>query len=281
MNVPASSSPFRSDVLKGLVVLVTGGGTGINFGIACQMAAHGANLSLMGRRKEVVEKSAQQLIDNFKCKTIAFQGDVRNYSDCEKVVTETVASLGRLDVLVNGAAGNFLCPAEKLSSNGFKTVIDIDLMGSFNMNRASFSFLQNSKSALIIHISATLGYTATPFQVHAAAAKVAVDSMTRTLALEWGRYGIRVCGIAPGPIENTEGFSRLVVGIEPKQLSSRIPIGRVGTVDDIGYCAVYLASPVASFITGHTVVVDGASWLGKPIPNEATIPDTRNKKSKL
>jgi len=223
-------------------------------------------------------------------KTTLSLRDVRKYEDCEKVVLDTVEKLGQLDVLVNGAAGNFLSPAEKLSSNAFKTIQDIDLIGSFNMNRAAFSSLRTSKSALIIHITATLGYTATPFQVHASAAKVAIDSMTRTLALEWGRYGIRVCGIAPGPIGNTEGFSRLsrlfvLPGQAPQDNTKclfKIPLGRVGHVDDIGYCAVFLASSAASFISGHTIVVDGAEWLAKPIPPESILEGLAPKKiSKL
>jgi len=161
----------------------------------------------MGRRKEVLEKAVQQLVDEINCHAIANLWDVRKYEDCEKVVLDTVEKLGQLDVLVNGAAGNFLSPAEKLSSNAFKTIQDIDLIGSFNMNRAAFSSLRTSKSALIIHITATLGYTATPFQVHSSAAKVGIDSMTRTLALEWGRYGIRVCGIAPGVLKTVYGLS--------------------------------------------------------------------------
>jgi len=155
------------------------------------------------------------------------------------------------------------------------------------MNRAAFSSLRSSKSALIIHITATLGYSATPFQVHAAAAKVAIDSMTRTLALEWGRFGIRVCGIAPGPIGNTEGFSRLSgLSVQaPQDITQgifKIPIGRIGHVDDIGYCAVFLASSAASFISGHTIVVDGAEWLSKPIPPESVLVGLApKKKSKL
>lgn len=249
-------------------MLITGGGSGINYGVARQMAAHGAHLCLMGRRKEVVENAAQTIATDFGCKAVAVQGDVRKYEDCEKAVAEAVSHLGGLDVLVNGAAGNFLAQAEKLTSNGFRTVIEIDLIGTFNMSRAAFPHLTASKrSPLILNISATLGYGATPLQIHASAAKMGVDSVTRSLAMEWGRFGIRVCGVAPGPIADTEGFQRL--GGELSKPTD-VPIQRFGVVNDIGYSAVYLASAAGSFITGHTLVVDGGAWLVKQYPNDFT-----------
>jgi len=256
-----SESPFKPDVLRGYVVLITGGGTGINFGIARQMAAHGAHLALMGRRKEVVEKSCADLTSEFGSETLAIQGDVRKYEDAERAIAETVKHFGKIDVLLNGAAGNFLSPAEKLSSNGFKVVIEIDLVGTFNMCRAAYSELSRSRSGVIINISATIGYTQTPFMIHASAAKVGVDSLTRSLAVEWGKDGIRVCGIAPGTIQGTEGFKRL----DGENRLPTIPLGRFGTTDDIGYSAVFLASKAASYISGDTLVVDGAAWLWKPI----------------
>ena len=176
----------------------------------------------------------------------------------------TKEELGPIDVLVAGAAGNFLCPAEQLSANGFKTVIDIDLLGSFNASRAAFEQLKDTRGS-IIFISAGQAFTPYAFQLHVAAAKAGIDMMMRNLALEWGRYGIRVNSIAPGPIEGTEGMKRLASPAALEQIRQAVPLGRLGTVDDIGQLAVFLASPLASYITGTLVVADG----GQNLPGSA------------
>eukprot|EP01129_Flabellula_baltica_P009576 TRINITY_DN3931_c0_g1_i2.p1 TRINITY_DN3931_c0_g1~~TRINITY_DN3931_c0_g1_i2.p1 ORF type:complete len:186 (+),score=36.93 TRINITY_DN3931_c0_g1_i2:322-879(+) len=168
------------------------------------------------------------------------------------------------DILVNGAAGNFLVPAEDLSSNGFNTVISIDLQGTFNMCRASFEALRdNPGDTVILNITATLGYTATHFQIHASAAKMGIESLTRSLALEWGPFGIRCLSIAPGPVADTEGMSRLSAGFEDLAAES-CPIGRTGTVYEIGLLATYLASSASTWVTGATYVIDGGQWLFRP-----------------
>jgi len=174
-----------------------------------------------------------------------------------------VKHFGRLDILINGAAGNFLCSAADLSSNAFQTVIAIDLLGTFNMSRAAFQALSASKGC-IINISATLHYGATIYQTHASAAKAGVDSITRSLAIEWGKYGIRINGIAPGPIAETEGMKRLGAGIGEEAISEKIPLRRFGTAHEIGFTAIFLACKSASgYISGDTIVVDGASWLAR------------------
>jgi len=182
--------------------------------------------------------------------------------DCKASIAATVAKFGKLDILVNGAAGNFLCAPEDLSPNGFKTVMEIDTIGTFYMSRSAFEPLKNS-SGIIINMSATLHYLATHYQIHASAAKAGVDSITRSLALEWGKYGIRVNGIAPGPIENTEGFSRLAGNSDEvtAKVSETIPLRRTGKTVDIALTALFLASPAASYISGQTIVVDGGSVL--------------------
>lgn len=256
-------SPFRPDLLQGHVALITGGGTGICHGIAEAFGRHGASLMLMGRRVEVVEQAAA----NFRAqgiKAAAVQGDVRDAESCAKAITATEQAFGKLDILVNGAAGNFLCPTEKLSSNGFKTVIDIDLNGTFNMCKAAFVALKAAGNAVILNISATLHYQGTLMQPHVMAAKAGIDALGRNLACEWGPYGIRVVGIAPGAIGDTEGMRRLAPLGADKKLAAEIPLGRLGTVNDIAKAAVYLVSDAASYVSGEILVVDGAQWLVKP-----------------
>ena len=169
-----------------------------------------------------------------------------------------------MDVLVCGAAGNFLVPAEKLSANGFKTVIDIDLLGSFNASRAAFEQLKETRGS-IIFISAGMAYMPHAFQVHVGAAKAGIDMMMKDLALEWGRHGIRTNSIVPGPIEGTEGMKRLSSPAQKEMFINAIPLRRMGTVDDIGQTAAFLASPLASYISGCVVVVDG----GQNLPGSA------------
>eukprot|EP00005_Dracoamoeba_jomungandri_P001544 CAMPEP_0174262512 /NCGR_PEP_ID=MMETSP0439-20130205/13018_1 /TAXON_ID=0 /ORGANISM="Stereomyxa ramosa, Strain Chinc5" /LENGTH=294 /DNA_ID=CAMNT_0015347231 /DNA_START=29 /DNA_END=913 /DNA_ORIENTATION=- len=267
-----STSPFRSDVLDGRVALISGGGSGIGFAIAQAVVEHGGKVVIMGRRENVLEEASSKLNAITKDSAHFVQGDVRSYESAQTVVEQTVEKFGKLNLLVNCAAGNFLCPAKDLSSNGFKTVVDIDLNGTFNMCRAAFSSLKAAGNSLIINITATLHYAATWWQLHPSSAKAGVDALTRNLALEWGSYGIRTAGIAPGPIKDTEGMSRLSASMLQDQKNvleegakKNIPVGRLGTVEDIAYMAVYLATDAASFISGETIVVDGGSWLYTPV----------------
>src|SRR5947208_77748 len=167
---------------------------------------------------------------------------------------------GDVAFVTGGAAGNFLCAAEELSPNGFGTVVDIDLKGTFNVCRATFAQLKEHRGQ-ILNISATLHYQGTPMQLHVSAAKAGVDALTRNLAVEWGRYGIRVNAIAPGPIEDTEGMKRLVPEPIKQRLLKGIPLGRFGRIADIEQAAVFICSDAASFINGEVLVVDGGQWL--------------------
>jgi len=258
-------SPFRKDLLNGKVVLVTGGGSGINFGIAEAFAEHGCHIVLMGRRKNVLEESSAILEKKYGAQVLFVPGDVRNYDDCVHVIDDTIKRFGRLDVLVNGAAGNFLVKAENLSSNGFKSVISIDLLGTFNMCRSAFQALKNNPDGdtLIINITATIGYTATPYQIHASAAKMGVESLTRSIALEWGEYGIRSVAIAPGPVQNTQGINVFAEAGNLDQIIKTIPVGRLGTSYEIGLISVFLTTKAASWITGICIVADGGQFLFK------------------
>jgi peroxisomal 2,4-dienoyl-CoA reductase len=258
----AMDSVFRSDLLEGKVALVTGGGSGICKGIARAFMAHGAHVAVLGRNAERLEEAAEALAAETGGQALASPADVRDPAAVGTAVDRALERFGRLDIVVNGAAGNFLAPAAQLSPNGFRTVLDIDAAGTFNVCKAAFDRCLAKSGGHILNISATLHYAATPLQVHASAAKAAVDSITRTLAVEWGPLGIRVAGIAPGPIENTEGTARLAPGDMRDRLTQCIPIGRFGRIDEVAQVALFLVSPAASLVHGETVVADGGAWLG-------------------
>src|SRR5882724_4294487 len=256
---------FVEGILNGHVAFVTGGGTGITGGVARALAEAGASVALVSRKIEHLEPAAKAINDARahnpnKGEAFAVAADVRNFEEIEEAILATVVRFGKIDIVINGAAGNFLSPAEALSPNGFGTVVDIDLKGTFNVCRAAFAELKEHRGQ-ILNISATLHYLGTPMQLHVSAAKAGVDALTRNLAVEWGRYGIRVNGIAPGPIEDTEGMKRLVPEPVKEKLKKNIPLGRFGRISDIEKAALFLCSDAASFINGEVLVVDGGQWL--------------------
>ena len=258
---------FSRDLLAGKAALVTGGGTGICRGIALALAAHGCDVAILSRKADHLEPTARE-IDSLGRRSVPLTADVRDPSAVEDAVTKAAAKLGRLDILVNGAAGNFLCLAEDLSPNAFGTVVDIDLKGTFNVTRAALPHLKKSRG-VVLNISATLQYLGTPAQVHAAAAKAGIDALTRGLAVEWGAYGVRVNGIAPGPIAETEGVKRLLVGPAKRRIEQKTPLGRLGAIEDIANAALFLCSNAAAHVTGVTLVVDGGLWLASTWMAEA------------
>jgi 2,4-dienoyl-CoA reductase [(3E)-enoyl-CoA-producing], peroxisomal len=260
----SDASIFRDDVLAGRVAVVTGGGTGICRGIARAYLAHGARVCITSRKQEVLDEAAAELAASTGGEVLAVAADVRDPAQVQAVIDRTVERFGRLDTLVNGAAGNFLAPAAALSPNAFKTVVEIDLVGSFHASRAAFPALSEAGDGLILNISATLQYHGTPLQLHASAAKAGVDAMTRNLAVEWGQFGVRVCAIAPGPIGDTEGMRRLAPGETAERMTRGIPLGRFGRIDEIASMAVYLRSPAAAYITGAIFVVDGGQCVAVP-----------------
>ena len=256
---------FADGILEGHVAFVTGGGTGITGGVARALAEAGAKVALVSRSLEHLEPAAKAINDAGGANStigeaLAVAADVRKPDEVEKAIAATVERFGKIDIVVNGAAGNFLCKAEELSPNGFGTVVDIDLKGTFNVCRASFEELKKNQGQ-ILNISATLHYLGTPMQIHVSAAKAGVDALTRNLAVEWGRYGIRVNAIAPGPIGDTEGMKRLVPEPIKEKLKQRIPLGRFGLIADIENAAVFLCSEAANYINGAVLVVDGGHWL--------------------
>lgn len=254
-------SVFRDDLLDGRVAFVTGGGSGICKGIVRTYLAHGARAAIVSRKADRLEAAANELSNATGRECLACPADVRNPQDIEGAIERTLERFGRIDVVVNGAAGNFLAPAAQLSYNGFRTVVEIDTVGTWNVSKAAFQRWLRDHGGHVINISATLHYAATPLQVHASAAKAGVDAITRTLALEWGQFGIQVNGIAPGPIAETEGLARLAPGELRDRVVRSIPLRRLGTIDDIANCALWLVSGAASYVHGETIVVDGGAWL--------------------
>jgi len=252
-------SVFAPNLLAGKAALVTGGGSGIGAGIAKLLAHHGAKVALVGRTLEKLEKVAAEITSAGGVASV-HAADVREYPVLEKAVNDAAGAFGRLDIVINSAAGNFLSPAASLSANGFRAVIDIDLCGSFNACRAAFAHLAK-QGGCSVSVTATQAHVPTPLQVHAGAAKAGIAKMTQDLALEWGRSGIRVVAVAPGPVEGTEGMSRLAPGGSADDLKKRVPLGRYATIEEIAGAVLFLVSPAAAYVTGSTLLVDGGTSL--------------------
>jgi len=255
-----SNTPSLNGFLAGHVAFITGGGSGINLGIAKQMAAAGAKVAICGRTFSKLEAAADE-IRAFGQDVFPFAADVRDMAAMEQALSETEQALGTVTSVVAGAAGNFMSKAADLSYNGFKTVVDIDLIGSFNTAKAAYSQLKTTKGC-ITFISAGQSLDAYSHQAHVCAAKAGVDKLMKTLAIEWGPEGIRSNSIIPGPIDGTEGMKRLSTPETLPMLLQTVPMRRLGTVDDVGQLAVFLASNFASYISGAVVPCDGGQTLG-------------------
>ncbi len=241
-------------------VFVAGGSSGINLGIAKAFARAGANVVVMSRSPDKVQQAAAELTA-LGVQALGISADVRDAAAVEAALQQAHARFGPINVLISGAAGNFIAPAKDLSPNGFKTVVDIDLNGTFHVLRMAYPLLQKP-GASVINISAPQGVNPTMYQVHACAAKAGIDMMTRVLALEWGEDGIRVNSISPGPIADTEGMRRLAPSPEALQrATSTVPLQRMGSLDDVANMALFLSSPLASYVTGTVIPVDGGAAL--------------------
>ncbi len=248
---------FRDNLFSGKVALVTGGATGIGRGIADALARHGALVAIASRNEENLNAAAREISEATGRRCLPFVADVRQPEAVGAVVARVVQELGSLDVVVNNAAGNFFCPSAKLSPNGFGTVIDIDAKGTWNVSRAAYDAWLKAHGGQILNISATLHYGGTPGQAHVAAAKAAVDALTRTLAVEWGPQNIRVNAIAPGPIGDTEGVRRLLPGEAAEKLRAVIPTRKLGAIDDIVNLALFVLSEAGANVNGAILVCDG------------------------
>ena len=254
---------FAEKQLEGKTAVITGGGSGINFVIARRYAEHGAKVALIGRTKETLDNAADQ-IRGWGGTASGHPADVRDYDALAGAIKAARDAHGQIDLVVCGAAGNFPAPVLGMSANGFKSVIDIDLLGTFNTCKAAFEHLRRP-GASIINISATQAFVAMEMQAHVCAAKAGVDMITRTLALEWGPMGVRVNSIAPGAVDDTEGMKRLAPTPQAVEMITRmIPLGRFAAKGEIADLALFLSSDSARFITGTVMVCDGGQSLASP-----------------
>ncbi len=250
-------SVFLPDTMAGQVVFVTGGATGIGKEIARVFGRHGAKVAIASRKRENLDAAQHELeSEGIECHVDTF--DVRDAEAARRVVAGIVERYGRLDVLVNNAAGNFPAPMTKISPNGFKSVVDIDLLGTYNVSKAAFDAWLGEHGGNIVNISAPFEGKGASMQAHVAAAKAGVDSLTRTCAVEWGPYGVRVNGVAPGSTGNTEGMARFSSVVRGGDSTPTNPLGMMGHGQDIANVVLFLCSDSARFVSGQVIAVDGA-----------------------
>lgn len=254
------NSVFRDGLLAGKVAFVTGGGSGICQRIAERFAEQGAKVALLGRTQEKLDSAAAG-IRQTGGDASGFAADVRNYEALAGALQKTRERYGEIDMLLCGAAGNFPAPALGMSANGFKAVIDIDLLGTFNTCRAAYEHLRKP-GASVIAISATHAFRPIPLQAHVCAGKAGIDILIKTLAIEWGGAGVRLNIISPGPVEDTEGMRRLGPTEEIRnKIAASIPLRRFASKDEIADLALFLSSDAAAYITGGVFVCDGGQSL--------------------
>jgi NAD(P)-dependent dehydrogenase (short-subunit alcohol dehydrogenase family) len=251
---------FSEQLLAGKSAVITGGGSGINLAIARRYAEKGAKVALIGRTKQKLDDAAAGIRKSGGVAS-GHAADVRDYDALAGAIRAARDEHGEIDLVVCGAAGNFPAPVLGMSANAFKSVVDIDLLGTFHTCRAAFEHLRRP-GASIISISAMHAFTPIPMQAHVCAAKAGVDMLTKCLAIEWGPEGVRVNSIAPGAVDDTEGMRRLAPTPEIRQHFMRgVPLGRFATKDEIADLALFLSSDAAGFITGAIFVCDGGQSL--------------------
>ena len=253
---------FQKDLLKNKTIIITGGGTGLGKSMGMRFGELGAKIVITSRKQEVLDKTAQEM-KSVGVDVLPISGDVRNPEDVDSVVQKTKKIFGPVDCLVNNAAGNFICPTENLTPGGFKAVTDIVLVGTFNFTLAVGKEMIQSKKGNILNIVTTYASTGSGYVVPSAAAKAGVLAMTRSLAAEWGKYGIRTNAIAPGPFPTKGAWSRLAppgLGIE-KKMKKRIPLKRFGEHIELANLASFLLSDYSGYINGDVITIDGGEWL--------------------
>ncbi|CAM9915381.1 peroxisomal 2,4-dienoyl-CoA reductase [(3E)-enoyl-CoA-producing]-like [Lethenteron reissneri] len=259
--LPSYTHLYSPTLLKGRVAFITGGGSGIGFRIAELFMRHGCDTIIASRNKERVEEAARKLRQATGQSCVAVTLDVRDETSIERALDLALERFPRIHILVNNAAGNFVCPMSNLTPKGFRTVMDIDTMGTFNSSLALYRRCFKEHGGVIVNISATISYRGQMLQVHAGAAKAANDAMTKHMAVEWGPDKVRINSLAPGPISGTEGMRRLGGHLKGQNPFASVPLGRAGTKTDMAHCALFLASPLASYVTGSTLVADGGAWM--------------------
>jgi NAD(P)-dependent dehydrogenase (short-subunit alcohol dehydrogenase family) len=253
---------FESDLLRGQVVLITGGGTGLGRAMAQRCAELGAAVAICGRRGEVADVAAREIAATTGAEVTGGACDVRSFEEVEAWVGSAVKRFGRITALVNNAAGNFLARTETLSPNAFRTVVDIVLGGSFNATvAAGRQLIAQGEGGSVLSIVTTYAWTGSSFVVPSACAKAGVLAMTRSLAVEWGEHRIRCNAIAPGPIPTEGAFSRLLPGPLEERARKKVPLGRFGEPRELADLAVFLLAPQSGYVNGEVVTIDGGEWL--------------------
>lgn len=256
---------LKPEALKGKTIIITGGGTGLGKSMTRYFLTLGANVVISSRKLEVLQKTADELQQETGGKVLAVQCDVRNYLEVEKMLESAVQTFGGVDVLVNNAAGNFISPTERLSPKAFDVIVDIVLRGSYNCTLAlGKHWIKNKQTnKAVLSIVTTYAWTGSAYVVPSACAKAGVLAMTRSLAVEWAKYGIRMNAIAPGPFPTKGAWDRLVPGNfkERFDLVKQVPLRRAGEHQELSNLAAYLISDYSSYINGEVVTIDGGEWL--------------------
>lgn len=260
-----SAKMLRDNAFEGKTIVVTGGGSGLGKAMTQYFLELGANVVITSRDLEKLKATAAELESATNGKCLPLQCDVRHYDQVEKMLADALATFGKVDVLLNNAAGNFIAPTERLSANAFDTVVDIVLKGTKNCTLAFGKHWIDSKqsSATVLNIVTTYAFTGSAYVVPSAAAKAGVLAMTRSLAVEWAKYGIRTNAIAPGPFPTKGAWDRLLPGdlASKFDMTKKVPLGRVGDHQELANLAAYLVSDFSGYINGEVVVIDGGEWL--------------------
>jgi NAD(P)-dependent dehydrogenase (short-subunit alcohol dehydrogenase family) len=254
---------FKNDLLKNKTIIITGGGTGLGKSMATRFGELGANLVLTSRRQEVLDDAARDINDKTGAEILTVSTDIRHSDQATKMVKKAVDKFGKIDCLLNNAAGNFISPTENLSENAFRTIIDIVLVGTFNCTQAAGKAMRDSGGGVILNIVTTYAFTGSGYVVPSACAKSGVLAMTRSLAVEWAKYGIRTNAIAPGPFPTKGAWKRLVppgLNIE-KKMMERVPLKRFGEHDELANLASYLMADESGYMNGEVITMDGGEWI--------------------
>ena len=274
-----NSPMLRDDALKGKTIVITGGGTGLGKAMGVYFLKLGANLVITSRKLDVLQKTADEMEEKTGGKVLAIACDVRENDQVESMLAKTIERFGRIDGLVNNAAGNFISPTERLSANAFSSIIDIVLKGTVNCTLAfGKHWIKEKQTASVLNIITTYAFTGSAYVVPSACAKGGVLALTRSLAVEWGKYGIRTNAIAPGPFPTKGAWERLLPGDLAKKFDfkNRVPLKRVGDHQELANLAAFLVSDFSGYINGEVITIDGGEWLQgagqmnglEAIPNE-------------
>ena len=255
---------LREDALKGKTIVITGGGTGLGKAMGVYFLKLGANLVITSRKQEVLQKTADEMEEKTGGKVLAVACDVREVEQVEHVLSKTLERFGSVDILLNNAAGNFISPTERLSANAFSSIIDIVLKGTVNCTLTfGKHWIKEKQAATVLNIITTYAFTGSAYVVPSACAKGGVLALTRSLAVEWGKYGIRTNAIAPGPFPTKGAWERLLPGDLAKKFDfkNRVPLKRVGDHQELANLAAFLVSDFSGYINGEVITIDGGEWL--------------------